>query len=346
MDAAAQFAPVDSPDADARQRMLEVFAASPRGLSYGRLIGVAGDLAGWQGRVPPAPLQQPRVVIFAGDHGVSARGLSAYAPSASVEQATELQAGGGPAHIFARATGASVRLIDVSLDHDAWSEERVCRSSGAIDVEDAMTEPELERALEVGRRVADQEVDAGADILIPGDLGVGVTTVAAALMGTYSRTEPVAVVGPGSGINDDMWKVKVSVIRDAMFRARNLRAQPVEVLRCIGSPDLAALVGFIGQAASRRTPVLLDGAPVTVAAYIAFRLSKNVRDWLVAGQLSPEPAHLLALQRLELTPLLALEMSTGQGSGALAALPLIIAASELAADEAEAFDAAVAEIQE
>ena len=120
----------------------------------------------------------------------------------------------------------------------------------------------------------------------------------------------------------------------------------MEVLRRIGSPDLAALVGFIGQAASRRTPVLLDGAPVTVAAYIAFRLSKNVRDWLVAGQLSPEPAHLLALQRLELTPLLALEMSTGQGSGALAALPLIIAASELAADEAEAFDAAVAEIQE
>lgn len=333
--AVPQFVPVDSPDADARNRMLEVFSASPRGLSYGRLRNVAGDLAGWQGQVPPTPLSQPRVVVFAGDHGIAARGLSAYAPRASVEQAREIQAGGGPVNVFARSAGASVRLVDVSLDHEATGKERVSRSCGAIDVEDAMTGPELERALQIGRDIADQEVDAGADLLVPGDLGVGVTTVAAALMGVLSRTEPVAVVGPGSGITDELWKVKVSAIRDAMFRARGLQDQPLEILRRIGSPDIAALVGFISQAASRRTPVLLDGAPVTVAAFYADRLNEGVRHWLAAGQMSPEPSHYLALQDLGLTPLLALDLSTGQGCGALAALPLLTAAGELAGDEAE-----------
>ncbi len=329
----APFGPVQAPDEGARIRMAEILAATPRGRSYGRLGTVGVLAAGWHGQVPPRPISQARVVVFAGDHGVVARGVSAYPAESSVRQAAEIQAGGGAVQSMARAAGATVRLVDVSLDHEAWGEERVSRSSGAIDVEDAMDAEQLERALQIGRNVADQEIDAGADLLVPGDLGVGNTTVAAALMGMYTRTEPVAVVGPGSGADDEMWKRKVAVIRDAMFRVRHLRAEPLEVLRKIGSPDIAALVGFIGQAVSRRTPVLLDGAPVTVAGYIAQRLADGADRWFIAGQLTPEPSHLLALQKLDLTPLLALEMTTGQGVGALAALPLITSAIDLAGDE-------------
>src|SRR5690606_6472883 len=137
----------------------------------------------------------------------------------------------------------------------------------------AMDAEQFARALEIGRRVADQEIDSGADLLIPGDLGVGNTTVAAAVLGAFTATEPVAVVGPGSGITEELWKIKVEAIRDAMFRVRGLTDQPEELLRKIGSPDLVALVAFIAQATARRTPVLLDGAPVTVAAYLAERLS-------------------------------------------------------------------------
>lgn len=331
---AASFGPVEAPDEGAQIRMAEILASTPRGRSYGRLGTVAVLAAGWHGEVPPRPLTQARVVVFAGDHGIAARGVSAHEPGASLRQATEIQAGGGAVHSMARAAGATVRAVDVSLDHEAWGDERVSRSCGAIDVEDAMDPAQLERAVEIGRSVADQEIDAGADLLIPGDLGVGGTTVAAALMGMYTRTEPVAVVGPGSGGDDETWKRKVAVIRDAMFRVRHLRAEPLEVLRKIGSPDIAALVGFIGQAVHRRTPVLLDGALVTVAGYLVHRLADGADKWFLAGQLTPEPSHLLALQKLDLTPLLALEMTTGQGVGALAALPLITSAIELAGDEA------------
>lgn len=225
-----------------------------------------------------------------------------------------------------------MRVVDVSLDHDSEGEERVSRSTGSVDVEDAMTTEQFEEAVALGRRVADQEIDSGADLLIPGDLGVGNTTVSAAVLGAFTRTEPVAVVGPGSGITDELWKIKVEAIRDAMFRVRTLVAEPTEVLRKIGSPDLVALAAFIAQAAARRTPVLLDGAPVTVAAYLAERLVPGTKDWCQAGQLTPEPAHLIALQSLELTPLIALDMNAGQGTGALAALPLVKVAAELLAD--------------
>lgn len=336
------FSPVPQPDEGAQIRMAEVLAASPRGRSYGRLGNIAVLAAGWHGEVPPRSISQARTVIFAGDHGIAAREVSAYDPGASVQQATEILAGGGAVQSMARAADATVRLVDVSLDHEAWGEERVSRSCGAIDVEDAMDPEQLQRALDIGRTVADQEIDAGADLLIPGDLGVGNTTVAAALMGSYSSTEPVAIVGPGSGTanDDELWKRKVAAIRDAMFRVRELRAQPLEALRKIGSPDLAALVGFIGQAVSRRTPVLLDGAPVTVAAYLVNRLADGASAWFIAGQLTPEPAQLVALQKLEITPVLALDMYTGQGVGALAALPLISAAIELAGDEVAARESA------
>ena len=320
--------PIAAPDAQARAGALA--AAAESGL--GRLRDLGAWVAACQGTFPPVPLERCRVVVFAGDHGVAKRGMSTLPPEHSVARAADIGRGAGAVNVLARAAGASVRVVDVSLDHEAWGDERVSRASGAIDVEDAMTPEQFERAVEVGRRVADQEIDSGADLLIPGDLGVGNTTVAAAVLGAFTRTEPVAVVGPGSGLTDELWKIKVEVIRDAMFRVRTLGAEPEEVMRKIGSPDLVALTAFIAQSASRRTPVLLDGAPVTVAAFLAERLSPGTKHWCQAGQLTPEPAHLIALQALELTPLIALDMNAGQGAGALAALPLVKAAAELLAD--------------
>lgn len=335
-DAAPLFDGVTTPDHLAAERLRAALGESRRGQSFGRLADVAAQIASWQGQTAPRPLERARVVVFAGDHGIAARDISVFAPQDTVKQADELQGGGGPAQVMARASGASLRVVDVALDRDVWGDERVMRSSGAIDVDDAVDEEQFSRALEIGKRVADQEVDAGADILLPASLGVGVSTVTAALLGSLTRTEPVAVVGPESGLSDEMWKRKVSVIRDAMFRARELRSNVPALLRAVSSADLVALVGFIGQAAVRRTPVLLDGAPETAAALVANRLAPGARDWFLAGQLTPEPAHRIALAELDLAPLIALELSTGQGVGALAALPLVRAAVELAAEELSA----------
>lgn len=326
------FTPADLPDQESQHDLLAALATDPVGASLGRLGEVAGQLAGWQGQVPPLPITQPRVVIFAGDHGIAARGVSPLPPSASVAQADEILAGGGAVNRLARRSNASIRLVDVSLDHEAWGDERVSRSCGAIDVENAMTHEQLKRAIQIGADIADQEIEAGADLLLPGELGVGATTVAAALMGVLTRTEPVAIVGPGAGTSDERWKVKVSVIRDAMFRARGLAEDPLALLRTIGSPDAAAMVGFIARAVQRRTPLLIDGCPTAVAAHLVQKLQPGSQAWFMAAQLTPEPAHVLALKHLGLTPLLALDMSTGQGVGALTALPLVLTAGELAVD--------------
>ncbi|MHA2789392.1 nicotinate-nucleotide--dimethylbenzimidazole phosphoribosyltransferase [Corynebacterium sp. S7] len=329
------FPAVTPPDQAIYSRVGAAIDSTPRGRSYGRLTGVGAWVASCQGTMQPHAFGQIRTLVVAGDHGIAQRGVSAFQPEDSVKQAMEIQSGAGPVNTMARAAGSSVRLVDVSLDHEAWGDERVSRSTGAIDVEDAMTQEQFERALEIGKHLADQEIDAGADLIIPADLGVGNTTVAAAVFGALTRTEPVVAVGPGSGISDEGWKRKVSIVRDAMFRVRTQRDDVEAVLTKISAPCFVVLVGVIAQSAVRRTPMLIDGAYVAVAAYVAERLAPGTKDWLQAGQLSPEPCHLVCLQALGLTPLIALEMTTGQGAGSLAALPLLNAGAELIGEELE-----------
>ena len=175
---------------------------------------------------------------------------------------------------------------------------KVRRGSGNIAVEDALTADEAQAAVEAGRRIADEEVDAGADLLIAGDMGIGNTTAATALIAALTGAEPVVVVGRGTGINDAGWSRKVAAVRDALYRARGLTADPLGLLRVCGGADLAAMAGFCAQAAVRRTPVLLDGVVVTSAAMVADVLAPGARDWWRAGHRSTEPAHTLALEKL------------------------------------------------
>lgn len=317
------FAAVDYPDEASAARVREALSESVRGRSLGRLADVAAWVASCQPAPIPGPFDRARAIIVAGNHAVAERGISAFMPEATAVQVDELRAGGGPAHTAARLANCTLRLVDDFAD----------APHGAIDIEDAMTQEEFERALSLGIDIVNQEVDAGTDLIVPGDLGVGNTAVAAAVFGALTRTEPVAAVGRGSGINDEVWKVKVAAVRDAMFRVRTFADDAPRVLRTISAPDFVVLTSIIAQAAVRRTPVLVDGAYVAVAAYVAEKLAPGTKRWLIAGQLSPEPAHAACVQALDLTPLLALDLSTGQGIGALLALPLINAAAELAGEE-------------
>lgn len=317
------FSSVDLPDAGVQARVRRALAASVRGRSFGRLSEIASWVAACQGADVPAPFTRARAIVVAGNHGVASRGVSAFMPEATAMQVEELRAGSGPAHTAARAAGCTLRLVDDFAD----------APGGSIDIEDAMDEAVFAQALALGTEIADQEVDAGTDLIIPGDVGVGNTTVAAVMFGTLTRTEPAVAIGRGSGISDEVWKVKVAAVRDAMFRARGFADDVPRVLRTVSAPDFVALVALIAQSAVRRTPVLVDGAYVAVAALVAEKLAPGTRHWLIAGQLSPEPCHAACVQALDLTPVLALDMSTGQGTGALLALPVINAAAELAGEE-------------
>ena len=321
------FRPVTAPSSAARSaavdRQREL--TKPAG-SLGRLEALGEWIAACQDACPPRSLERVRVVVFAGDHGVAAHGVSAYPPEVTAQMVENIRVGGAAVNVLADIAGAAVRVVDIAVDADtdfSVSAFKVRRSSGSIDREDALTEDEVRAAIAAGAAIADEEVDAGADLLIAGDMGIGNTTPATVLIATLTDTEPVAAVGRGTGIDDAGWIRKTAAIRDAMRRARPVAKNPTDLLRVAGGADIAALAGFLAQAAHRRTPVILDGLVVTAAALVAEDAAAGARSWWVAGHRSAEPAHSLALRHLRLEPIVELEMRLGEGSGALAALPLV-----------------------
>jgi len=322
------FAPISPPDAAAAAaaRARQDSLTKPRG-ALGRLEELSVWVASCQGRCPPRQFERARVVVFAGDHGVAASGVSAYPPEVTAQMVANIAGGGAAISVVAGIAGATVRVVDLAVDAEAASAQigahKVRRGSGDISVGDALTDDETVAAIDAGRRIADEEVDAGADLLIAGDLGIGNTTPATVLVAALTNTEPVAVVGPGSGVDDAGWARKTAAVRDALFRTRRVLPDPVGLLRCCGGADLAALAGFCAQAAVRRTPLLLDGMAVTAAALVAERLAPGARQWWQAAHRSTEPGHALALTALGLDPILDLRMRLGEGTGAAAALPLL-----------------------
>jgi nicotinate-nucleotide--dimethylbenzimidazole phosphoribosyltransferase len=332
---------VTAPDVDARRTAVARHAELdvPDG-ALGRLAELGVWLAAAQGVCPPRPAARPRVVVVAGDHGIAAAGVSAHAPGDTARQVAAVRENTAPVVVLAPVAGVSVRVVDVALDTDGatngathgTARHRVRRGSGRIDREDALTADEAERAFAVGRALADEEVDAGADLLVPASLGVGATTPAATLVAALTATEPVAVIGRGSGIDDAGWMRKAAAVRDALRRARPHVRDPLALLRVAGGADLAALTGFCLQAALRRTPVLLDGLVVGAAALLADELAAGAREWWLLAQRSPDPAMTLVEEHLGLTPVLDLGIRLGDGTGAVAAVPLLQMAARLLAE--------------
>ncbi|GFG55119.1 nicotinate-nucleotide--dimethylbenzimidazole phosphoribosyltransferase [Mycolicibacterium agri] len=327
-----EFPPITAPDENiaAQARARQERLTKPPG-SLGRLEDLSVWVAACQGVCPPNQFERARVVVFAGDHGVTAAGVSAFPAEVTAQMVANFDAGGAAINVLADTAGASVRVVDIAVDADqphspAIGAHKVRRSSGNIAVEDALSAEEANAAVEAGCRIADEEVDAGADLLIAGDMGIGNTTPATTLIAALTGAEPVAVVGRGTGIDDLGWSRKVAAVRDALYRARRVTADPIGLLRACGGADLAAMAGFCAQAAVRRTPVLLDGLVVTAAALVAEQLAPGARQWWRAGHRSTEPAHTMALEKLNLEPILDLSMRLGEGTGAAVALPVVRAA--------------------
>lgn len=256
--------------------------------------------------------------------------MSAYPPEVTAQMVANIDAGGAAINALADVAGATVRVADLAVDADPLSERigahKVRRGSGNIATEDALTNDETAAAITAGQQIADEEVDAGADLLIAGDMGIGNTTAAAVLVAALTDAEPVAVVGFGTGIDDAGWARKTAAVRDALFQVRPVLPDPVGLLRCAGGADLAAIAGFCAQAAVRRTPLLLDGVAVTAAALVAERLAPGAHRWWQAGHRSSEPGHGLALAALGLDPIVDLHMRLGEGTGAAVALMVLRAA--------------------
>jgi len=334
-----QTSTITPPDEQVRAVTLERLdgLAKPLG-ALGRLEEVGAWLAACQGVCPPEPVERVRAVVLAGDHGVTGSGVSAYPSEVTAAMVHAFVAGVAGVSVLARQHGATVRVLDIGVDADLSSApadvtaHKLTRSSGSIDVTDAISRDLAVRAIAVGAEVADAEVEAGAQLLVLGDMGIGNTTPSAALIAASLGLDAAAVIGRGTGIDEAAHDRKLDVLARALARAcdEDHRIEdPVQRLAALGSADLAVGAGFLVQAARRGVPVLLDGVIACAEALVAADLAPGAEAWFLAGHRSTEPAQAHALAALGLEPLIDLGMRLGEGSGAMAAVPLVRSAALL-----------------
>jgi nicotinate-nucleotide--dimethylbenzimidazole phosphoribosyltransferase len=318
--------------------------ATPAG-ALGRLGELGVWVAATQGVCPPNPVENVRAVIFAGDHGVAApppgeRSVSAYPKEVTPAMVHTFLMGKAGVSALAAQHGVSVRVLDLGVDDDlvgvdpAVQAHKVRKGSGAIHLEDALTADETEQALAAGALIAAEEIEAGAQLLISGDMGIGNTTPSAALIAASLGLPAVEVTGTGTGVDPDGLTRKIEVVQAALDRAGARVDDPVDCLTALGSADLAASAGFMAEAARRGVPVLLDGLISVAAGLMAERLAPGASAWFAAGHRSTEPAQAFALEKLGLEPLIDVGMRLGEGSGAMAAVPLVRSAALLLRDVA------------
>lgn len=317
---APTFPPIVPPDEAARSRAAQLRSTAPTGAgipagSLGKLEDIAAWVAACQNTAPAAALDAARMVLVTGDHGVAEAHpeISTLPADFNSQVRDGILDGQAPLVDACRSAQVALSLIDAAPD----------KPSGSIDTVDALSPEEYDVHLARGVRIADEEADQGTSILLLGDFGRGLTTVAAAVIGSVCSVEPVKIIGRGSGISDESWKTKVAAIRDAMFRVRDDKAVAARVLQRIGSADLVVMAGILAQSAVRRTPVIFDGVGATAAALCAQMLAPGAAAWWMVASPGTEPATLSALNALGLEPLLDLKIGAGQGLGAVLALPMV-----------------------
>lgn len=334
-------APSDVARRHASKRLASL--ATPPG-ALGRLGELGVWVAACQGHVPPDPITEVRLVIFVGDHGVARHGVSAFPSAITGAMVRTFLAGRAGVNALAHAHGVTVRVLDLGVDEDfddlapevrnPLQAHKIRRSSGALHLEDALTPEETRAALDVGASIAREEIAAGAQVLLSGDMGIGNTTPAAAMIAAGLGLAAADVVGRGTGIDDHALLRKTEVVDAAIARAGDRIADPIETLTALSSADLAATTGFLLAAAQDGVPVLLDGLMSVACALTADRIEPGAAAWYAAGHRSTEPAQTLALAKLGLDPLLDLGMRLGEGTGAVAAVPVLRSAAALMRDVA------------
>ena len=276
--------------------------------ALGRLEETVEWLGAWQRRAPPS-LDRVEAVVFAGNHGVAARGVSAYPADVTAQMVLNFHAGGAAINQLARSNGVGLTVRALELD----------RPTGDIAVEDAMSEQDCVAAMAAGA----DAVATGFDLVCLGEMGIGNTTPAAAICQTIFGGDAEQWVGPGTGVDAAGRSRKLEAVTLAVRRVNALRDHPLEILRRVGGREIAAIAGAIIAARNRRTPVMIDGYVATAAAAVVGCISPGAIDHCMIGHLSAEPAHASLARYLRKRPLLGLDMRLGEASGAVVAVAIL-----------------------
>lgn len=313
--------------------------AKPPG-SLGCLEKLGARLAGSAGECPPPVSGSPAVVIAAGDHGVLARGVSPWPAEVTAAMVANFCAGGAAANALAKTAGARVAVLDVGVAselprHPMLRSAKVRPGTADMSREPAMSSEEAARAVMAGSGVAEELVESGGvDLLVPGDMGIGNTTAAAALVSVFSGRPPGEVTGRGTGMDDETLELKVRVIEEALALHGPDAGDPLGVLAAVGGLEHAALAGLILAGAVYRIPVVLDGVSAVAAALTARAFAADAVDHMVAGHRSAEPGSAAGLKSLKLSPILDLELRLGEGTGGLLAVSVVQSAARVLSEMA------------
>ncbi len=335
MSQAAQAPCIDSQQAaHAHQQQL----TKPPG-SLGQLEAIAIQLAGLQGKVFPS-IERIHISIFAADHGIANTGVSAFPQAVTGEMIRNFAHGGAAIAVLAKQLQAQLQVVNLGTAFEVEAIDGVDRRIIGPGTENfaeqpAMSEAQLANALNAGKESIDNIQPTNGQLFIGGEMGIANTTTATALAAALLQRPVAELVGPGTGINSATQQHKQQIIEQALqlHQLDNITdfnsAALLNILRCVGGFEIAALTGSYLRASQQGIAILVDGFIATVAALIAIRLQPEVKEWMILGHQSAEPGHAKVLEALGLEPLLQLGMRLGEASGAACAVPLLQLACSL-----------------
>ncbi|WP_026622114.1 nicotinate-nucleotide--dimethylbenzimidazole phosphoribosyltransferase [Ensifer sp. WSM1721] len=279
--------------------------------ALGRLEEIAFWLAAWTGR-PPA-VNRPLVAIFAGNHGVTRQGVTPFPSSVTAQMVENFAAGGAAINQICATHDLGLKVFDLALDYP----------TGDITEEAALSERDCAATMAFGM----EAIAGGTDLLCIGEMGIGNTTIAAAInLGLYGGTAE-EWVGPGTGSEGEVLRRKIAAVEKAVALHRDHLSDPFELMRRLGGREIAAMAGAILAARMQKVPVIIDGYVATAAAAILKAANPGALDHCLIGHVSSEPGHIRAIEKLGKTPLLALGMRLGEGTGAALAAGIVKAAA-------------------
>jgi nicotinate-nucleotide--dimethylbenzimidazole phosphoribosyltransferase len=340
--------PIDKALNDKAQERLDSLT-KPKG-SLGRLEELAARLVSMTGELSPE-INNKKVFVFAGDHGVADEGVSAFPKEVTPQMVINFLHGGAGINVLANHVGAMVIPVDIGVDFDfkalgdiaaALVDSKVVHGTKNIRKGPAMTLAETIACVEVGIELALEHAEEGA-MFGTGDMGIANTTASSAIAAAFSGRPVSEVTGRGTGIDDASLKHKIEVIEDALKINAPDPEDPIDVLSKVGGAEIAGITGLIIGAASKRIPVVIDGFISTAGALVAARLSPHIAGYLIAAHRSVEKGHGVMLEMIGVKPLLDLDMRLGEGTGSALAMNLVEAGVKIYNEMATFEDAGVSE---
>ncbi len=316
----------------------------PKG-SLGRLEEFALRYCLINGNLEPPGLEKC-VLVFAGDHGVTEEGVSAFPKDVTFQMVKNFLDGGAGINVLARHVGAEVKVIDIGVDHDLSNidgliHRKVAHGTKNMTKGPAMTRTEAETAIVAGAEVAETVIGEGKNILATGEMGIGNTTPASAITAVLCQKAPEEVTGRGTGIDSSSYHKKIQLIHQAIMVNKPDRNDPIDCLSKVGGLEIAGICGMILKACQMKIPVVVDGFISGAGAVVAKALCPHVSDYIFCGHCSVEKGHKVQMDFLGQRPILDLDMRLGEGTGAVLAMSLIEAGLKIYKEMATFDQAAV-----